>query len=60
MTIEIKDNCIVKGFLDSHSNHLNYGMGIRSEGQTGLITLNKFSNASYRNYLYVIQISICL
>ncbi len=45
-TIDMKDNCLVKGFYIISSNNFNYGYGIFATGQTGLITLNKFSNAN--------------
>jgi hypothetical protein len=45
-TITMKDSCLVTGFYIRTSNNLSYGQGIRAEGQTGLITLNKFSNSS--------------
>ena len=51
-TIEMMDSCLVKGFYILASNNFDYGYGIYSEGQTGLITENKFSNANNGIYLY--------
>jgi hypothetical protein len=45
-TIDMKNNCLVKGFYIRSSNNFDYGYGIYTEGQSGLITANKFSNAN--------------
>ena len=66
-TITMKNSCLIKGFYIRTSNDFNYGQGIRAEGQTGLITENKFSNANsgislwqsnitvYKNYCFNIR-----
>jgi hypothetical protein len=66
-TVDMKDNCLIKGFYIISSNNFNYGYGIFATGQIGLITLNKFSNANtgivldgadieaYRNYCFNIR-----
>ncbi|MCW8809957.1 MAG: right-handed parallel beta-helix repeat-containing protein [Ignavibacteriaceae bacterium] len=45
-TITMQDNCLIAGFYIRTSNNLDYGFGIYSTGQIGLITQNKFSNAN--------------
>ncbi len=57
-TIEMKDSCLVKGFYILASNNFDYGYGIYSMGQSGLITLNKFSHANSGIYLYYSNIEI--
>ncbi len=57
-TIEMKDNCLVKGFYILASNNFDYSYGIYSMGQSGLITLNKFSHANSGIYLYYSNIEI--
>jgi hypothetical protein len=71
-TITMQDSCLVKGFYIRSSNNLDYGFGIRAEGQAGLITANKFSNANVgiviwqsdievnTNYLYNVRGGIYL
>jgi hypothetical protein len=51
-TITMKDSCLVTGFYIRTSNDFNYGQGVRTEGQGGLVTLNKFSNSNFGVYLY--------
>ncbi|MFI5237052.1 MAG: right-handed parallel beta-helix repeat-containing protein [Ignavibacteriales bacterium] len=63
-TIEMMDSCLVKGFYILATNNFDYGYGIYSEANTGLITENKFSNANtpivlfgsniyvYKNYCF--------
>ena len=51
-TIEVADSCLIKGFYIRTSNDFNYGYGIYTEAQTGIITYNKFSNANTGIYLY--------
>ena len=57
-TITMKDACLVKGFYIRTSNNFDYGQGIRTDGQTGLITLNKFSNANSGISLWQTNISV--
>jgi hypothetical protein len=45
-TITMQNACLVKGFYIRTSNNFDYGQGIWTIGQTGLITQNKFSNAN--------------
>ena len=45
-TVDMKDNCLVKGFYILSTNNLDYGSGIWAEGQTGMISLCKFSSAN--------------
>ncbi|MBE0570883.1 MAG: hypothetical protein IH618_04995 [Ignavibacteriaceae bacterium] len=45
-TVDMKNNCLVKGFYILSSISFDYGYGIFATGQTGIITLNKFSNAN--------------
>jgi hypothetical protein len=66
-TITMQNACLVKGFYIRTSNNFDYGQGIRAEGQNGLITQNKFSNANsgislwqsdieaYKNYCFNIR-----
>jgi len=66
-TIDMKDNCLVKGFYIRSSYNFDYGYGISAVGQTGLITQNKFSEANigielrnsnnkvYKNYFFNIR-----
>jgi hypothetical protein len=68
----MQDSCLVRGFYIRTSNNFDYGWGIYTEGQTGLITENKFSNANtgimlrytdvhaYNNYFFNIRIGIWL
>ncbi|MBE0572998.1 MAG: hypothetical protein IH618_15760 [Ignavibacteriaceae bacterium] len=56
-TIEIADSCLIKGFYIRTSNDFNYGYGIYTIGQTGLITENKFSDANTGIYLYDTKIA---
>jgi hypothetical protein len=51
-TVEVADSCLIKGFYIRTSNDFNYGYGIYTIGQNGLITENKFSNANTGIYLY--------
>jgi hypothetical protein len=50
-TITMLDSCLVKGFYIRTSTNFTYGFGIWAEGQTGLITQNKFSEANFGIYL---------
>jgi len=72
-TIDMKDNCLVKGFYIRSSYNFDYGYGISAVGQTGLITQNKFSEANigielrnsnnkvYKNYFFnIISIKIAV
>lgn len=66
-TIDMKNNCLVKGFYIRSTNNFDYGYGISAVGQTGLITQNKFSEANigidlrasnikvYKNYFFNIR-----
>ena len=51
-TIEIADSCLIKGFYIRTSNNFDYGYGIYTIGQNGLVTENNFSNANTGIYLY--------
>ena len=69
-TITMKEACLVTGFYIRTSNNFDYGQGIRAEGHTGMITLNKFSNANsgislwesntlvYKNYFFNVRTGI--
>jgi hypothetical protein len=69
-TIEIADSCLIKGFYIRTSNNFNYGYGIYTIGQNGLVTENKFSNANtgimllssnieaYKNYCFNVRTGI--
>jgi hypothetical protein len=69
-TIDMKDSCLIKGFYVLSTNNFNYGFGIWAEGQSGLITANKFSNANsgvllyasdsdvYKNYFFNVRTGI--
>ncbi|MCW8818322.1 MAG: right-handed parallel beta-helix repeat-containing protein, partial [Ignavibacteriaceae bacterium] len=69
-TIDMKNNCLVKGLYILSSNDFDYGYGIYTEAQSGLITLNKFSNANsgielygsnveaYKNYCFNVRTGI--
>jgi hypothetical protein len=57
-TIIIKDFCLVAGFHIRTSNNFDYGYGIYTIGQTGMITKNKFSNANSGVYLYNTEIKV--
>lgn len=69
-TITMLNACLVKGFYIRTSNNLDYGQGIRAEGQTGLIRENKFSNSNigvllwisdtevYKNYYFNLRIGV--
>jgi len=66
-SVEMKDSCLVKGFYIISTNNFDYGYGIYMNGQNGLITENKFSNANtgiilrysdvlaYKNYFFNIR-----
>ena len=68
--VEVADSCFIKGFYIRTSNDFNYGEGIYTIGQNGLITENKFSNANtgitlwgssitaYGNYFFNIRVGI--
>ena len=58
VAIAMKDSCLIKGFYILASNNFNYGYGIYTFGQTGLITLNKFSDANSGIVLINTQISV--
>jgi hypothetical protein len=72
VAIAMKDSCLVKGFYIIASNSFEYGYGIYTFGQTGLVTLNKFSNANtgivlnntqitaYKNYFFNIRRGITI
>ncbi|MBV6421534.1 MAG: hypothetical protein DAHOPDDO_02809 [Ignavibacteriaceae bacterium] len=72
VAIAMKDSCLIKGFYIFASNNFNYGYGIYTFGQTGLITLNKFSNANtgiilndthitaYKNYFFNVRRGIAV
>jgi parallel beta-helix repeat protein len=51
-TITMQDSCLVKGFYILTSNDFDYGRGIYAQGQTGLITENKFSTGNTGIYLF--------
>jgi hypothetical protein len=67
VAIAMKDSCLIKGFYILASNNFNYGYGIYTFGQTGLVTLNKFSDANtgivlnntqitvYKNYFFNVR-----
>ncbi len=69
-TITMQNACLVKGFYVCTSNNFDYGRGIYTEGQIGLITENKFSNSNtgvnvwnanvtvYKNYFFNIRFGI--
>jgi len=57
-TITMKDSCLVKGFYIRTSNNFDYGNGIRSESQSGRITLNKFSDSNSGVYLYGSRVQV--
>ena len=71
-TIDMTDNCLVKGFYILSSNNFDYGYGIYTEGYTGLITSNRFSNANsgvllwqsaitvYKNYFFNLRRGISI
>ncbi len=71
-TITMQNACIVKGFYIRTSNNFDYGRGIYTQGQTGLITENKFSIGNtginlfgsnitaYKNYFFNIRFGITL
>jgi hypothetical protein len=50
-TVTMQDSCLVTGFYIRTSSNFTYGYGIWAEGQTGLITQNKFSEANFGIYL---------
>jgi hypothetical protein len=66
-TIDLKDSCLIKGFYIRSTNNFDYGYGVYTNGQTGLIIENKFSNANtgivlrdtdvrvYENYFFNIR-----
>ena len=72
VAIAMKDSCLIKGFYILASNNFNYGYGIYTFGQTGLITLNKFSDANsgivlnstritvYKNYFFNVRSGITI
>jgi hypothetical protein len=45
-TVDFKENCLIKGFYIKTSNNLDYGFGIYTQAQSGLITENRVSNAN--------------
>jgi len=45
-SLVIVDNCYISGFNIRSSSSFNYGSGIWAEGQAGIITLNKLSEAN--------------
>ena len=45
-TIDMKDSCLIKGFYIRSTIDFNYGYGIYTEANVGLITENKFSDAN--------------
>jgi hypothetical protein len=55
--VEIADSCLIKGFYIRTSNNFDYGYGVYTLGQTGMITENKFSNANTGIYLYNTKIN---
>ncbi|NWF91248.1 MAG: right-handed parallel beta-helix repeat-containing protein, partial [Ignavibacteriaceae bacterium] len=71
-TIDMKNNCLVKGFYIRSTNNFDYGYGIYTEAETGLISENKFSNANtgiilrytdvqvYENYIFNVRRGISL
>jgi hypothetical protein len=66
-TIDMRDSCLVKGFYIISTNNFDYGYGIYTNQQTGIITENKFSNANtgitlrysdalvYKNYFFNVR-----
>ncbi|MBE0572152.1 MAG: right-handed parallel beta-helix repeat-containing protein, partial [Ignavibacteriaceae bacterium] len=58
VAIAMKDSCLIKGFYILASNNFNYGYGIYTFGQTGFVTLNKFSNANTGIVLNNTQVSV--
>ena len=52
ISVEMQDSCLIKGFYIISTNNFDYGRGIYTQGQTGLITENKFSNANHGIDLY--------
>jgi hypothetical protein len=70
VVIAMKDSCLIKGFYILASNNFEYGYGIYTFGQTGLITQNKFSHANtgiflnntkittYKNHCYYLRTGI--
>ncbi len=71
-TIDMKNSCLVKGFYIRSTNNFDYGFGIYTEGESGMVTLNKFSEANsgillsssnvyvYKNYCFNIRAGIYL
>jgi hypothetical protein len=57
-TITMLDSCVVTGFYIRTSNNFDYGNGIRSESQSGLITLNKLSDSNSGIYLYGSRVEV--
>jgi hypothetical protein len=57
-TLEIADSCLIKGFYIRTSNNYDYGDGIYTIGQTGLVIQNKFSDANVGIELYNTRIEI--
>jgi hypothetical protein len=57
-TIEMMDGCLVKGFYILATNNFDYGYSIYTEGQNGLITGNKLSNANTTIVLYGSNIKV--
>jgi hypothetical protein len=57
-TIDMKNSCLIKGFYILTSNDFDYGSGIWAEGQNGIITANKFSNANTGIDLYNSNIQV--
>jgi hypothetical protein len=72
VAIAMQDSCLIKGFYILASNNFNYGYGIYTFGLTGLVTLNKFSNANtgivlnnthviaYKNYFFNLRRGITI
>ena len=56
--VDMKNNSLVAGFYIRASNNFDYGSGIWAEGQTGLITENKFSSANTGIDLYNSNIQV--
>jgi hypothetical protein len=66
-SIDMKDSCLIKGFYIISTNNFDYGYGIYTNQQTGIITENKFSNANtgiilrysdafvYKNYFFNVR-----
>ena len=50
-TITMEDSCLVTGLYIRTSSNFTYGFGIWANGQIGLITQNKFSEANFGIYL---------